>query len=308
MWVAYRCLNGKADSLRKPLTLFGRNAGYCAAPMYDAFKAQEMALTAKGYTDVKSIWVPRNCPTGIGGQSCEADGTNCSLHNYGVADDIDPFGHGNPHFYVGWGKMPKDWNRPWNFSDIKLTRAQVEAVEAIRNVQGEQMFRWLGWINGDTMHFEGQVPPSRCEVDWFTVAGYSIDPPLEEEDDMFGLDIGRGDDPVVTDQRVGRLQAFLVRRGYNLGTSGPNGDGVDGRAGPTTRSALNAWKLANGITAKTSGGEGKIGIYEWAAMQGGGGDVDSVARSEAGIALTQASHARATAEGAHTRLDRLHKV
>ena len=173
MWSAYRCLDQRAASLRKPITLFGRNAGFCAAPMFDAFIAAEMALKAAGYSDVKSIWIPRNCPTGISGKKCAADGTNCSLHNYGVAFDIDPFGYGNPHFYVAYGQKPAGWSRGWDFRDIKLTRAQVEAVEAIKNTNGEQMFRWLGWLNGDTMHFEGQVPPSRCLVDWNTVLGFN---------------------------------------------------------------------------------------------------------------------------------------
>lgn len=161
-WRDYRCLNQRPSSMRTDLTMFGRNAGYTAQPAYEAMKAAEATLRATGYSNVKSVWVPRNCPTGIAGKTCQANGTSCSLHNYGVAFDIDPFGYGNPHFQ-------RRFNDRWNFSDCKITRTQVEAVEGIRNIQGEQMFRWLGWAIGDTMHFELQVPPSRTKVDYSTV-------------------------------------------------------------------------------------------------------------------------------------------
>jgi hypothetical protein len=175
-WAGYRCLNFLSSNLRIDISLFERNAGYCAEPMYDGFMALEMALKTTGYEEVRSVWVPRNCPTGIAGADCEKDGDGCTLHNYGVAVDIDPFGYGNPHFL-------KPFNDDWDFSDCKITRAQVLAVESIKNTQGEQFFRWLGWAIGDTMHFEGQVRPTRCEVDWETVAGYQGDDmPLNAED------------------------------------------------------------------------------------------------------------------------------
>jgi hypothetical protein len=159
-WSGYRCLPG--TSLEKPITLFGKNAGTCAVGAYNGFKAWEQALVVTGYTGVKSVWIPRNCPTGIGGKTCQTDGTNCSLHNYGIAVDLDPFGYGNDHFYKKFGDG-------WDFDDCRLTRPQVEAVERIKNTAGEQFFRWLGWAIGDTMHFELQVPPSRVEVNWSTV-------------------------------------------------------------------------------------------------------------------------------------------
>lgn len=161
MWAAYRCLNEK-PTLRTPIALYGLSAGYCATPYYEAFRAFEMALRSEGYGDVKSVWIPRSCPGGIAGRVCQADGTSCSIHNYGVAVDIDPFGHGNPHFERPYGNG-------WNFQNCKLTALQVGAVEAIKNTFGEPMFRWLGWPIGDTMHFEGQVSPDRVRVDWSTV-------------------------------------------------------------------------------------------------------------------------------------------
>lgn len=163
-WSGYRCLNYQPASDRTDIRMFGRNAGYCATPFHDALKAAEKTLIANGYGNVSSVWVPRNCPTGISGRTCQSDGDNCSLHNYGIAVDIDPFGYGNPHFKRAYGDR-------WDFSDCKITESQVRAVEAIRNTSGEQMFRWLGWAIGDTMHFEAQVPPSRTTVDWDTVPG-----------------------------------------------------------------------------------------------------------------------------------------
>jgi len=144
--------------------MFGLKAGYCASPAYEGFTAQEQALVHSGYVNVRSIWVPRNCPTGIGGATCQSNGTGCSLHNYGIASDIDPFGYGNPHFQAAYGKG-------WDFSDCKITEKQVLAVEAIKNTNGDKLFRWLGWAIGDTMHFEYQVPPTRTKVDWTTVLG-----------------------------------------------------------------------------------------------------------------------------------------
>ena len=164
-WSNYRCLNER-PTLRRPIQMMGRNVGYCAVPAYDAMKAAEFALVNTGYQGTRSLWIPRNCPTGIGGKTCQSDGDNCSLHNYGIAFDIDPFGYGNPHFFKKYGDG-------WNFYDCKLTREQVEAVEGIKNEDGDTMFRWLGWVIGDTMHFELQVPPKdgKTRVDWRTIPG-----------------------------------------------------------------------------------------------------------------------------------------
>lgn len=168
-WADYRCLNTQ-PSKQATIAVLGRNAGYCADAAHEAFTALDRTLEAHGYGPAETAWIPRNCPAGIGGRTCQPDGTNCSVHNYGLGIDVDPYGLGNPYFRdrtTGKG-IPFSAGR-WTFADIKLTRAQVEAVEAIRNTHGEQMFRWLGWAIGDTMHFEMQVPPSRTAIDWDTV-------------------------------------------------------------------------------------------------------------------------------------------
>lgn len=161
-WADYRCIKSTSSQV-VAISLFGRNAGYCPKPMVGPFQALERALVATDYTDVRSVWIPRECPAGIGGATCQPDGSGCTLHNYKIAVDIDPFAQGNPHF-------EKPYGSGWDFDDCKITRRQVDAVEAIRNVHGEQVFRWLGWLIGDTMHFEPQVKPSRTEIDWDTVA------------------------------------------------------------------------------------------------------------------------------------------
>lgn len=230
-WRSYRC--DHPDD--RPITLFGRSAGEAAGPMYDAFKAQESALVATGYRNVNSIWIPRRCPTGIGGKTCQSDGTSCSLHNYKVAVDIDPFGHGNPHFKRPFGDG-------WNFNNCKITRAQVEAVEGIRNTTGDRLFRWLGWLIGDTMHVEGQRPPSQCEVDWSTVPGGGIG-----GDAMFAV---RGDQGPIVEY----WQRRLVRLGEDLTFPGGPPHGIDGSYGG---------KTATGTANQVPGVDGDtLGPYE----------------------------------------------
>lgn len=215
-WSAYRCTD---DALSTRIELFGRNAGSAADPAVDAFKAFEQALTNTGYTNVRSVWIPRPCPLGIGGKTCYPSGAGCSLHNYEIAVDLDPWGYGNPHFYAAYGDG-------WNFDDIKLTREQVEAVEGIRNVDGERMFRWLGWLIGDTMHFELQVRPTRVEVDWSTVPTTTKDVtamlPLKQGDGGEGREDRRSD--------VAWFQAMLNKLGAGLRS--------DGIYGPKTSEAV----------------------------------------------------------------------
>lgn len=212
--------------------MFGRDAGHCALNAYDGFKALEKTLIATGYTNVQSVWVPRSCPTGISGQTCLSTGTNCSLHNYGIAVDIDPFGYGNPHFQRKYGDR-------WDFSDCKFTKAQVDAVEAIKNVHGEQFFRWLGWAIGDTMHFELQVHPTRTAVNWDTVPG-GIGA------QMFCTKGDKG--PVVAYWQI----VLKYHLGQNLGAWGDGsfgtaaGDGVDGSYGDDMATAVKAVARSDG--------------------------------------------------------------
>lgn len=89
---------------------------------------------------------------------------------------------------------------------------------------------------------------------------------------LYGIDIGKTGDPSVGPKpEYGVLQAFLVRQGFDIGAWGTHKDGVDRKPGEDTRRGLHDWKVANGITAATSAGEGKIGDYEMAAIYAAGG-------------------------------------
>ncbi len=103
----------------------------------DAWTAFETTLSGLAYPKPRSAWVDRECPTGIGGKDCQPSGVDCSLHNYGLAIDIDPFELGNNHFGTRF-------DDGWNFADTRVTRPQVEAIEGIRTLTGTPVFRWLG--------------------------------------------------------------------------------------------------------------------------------------------------------------------
>lgn len=90
--------------------------------------------------------------------------------------------------------------------------------------------------------------------------------PEGEDMSLLGFDIGVMGAPAVKGLKSETLQAMLVERGYDLGTWGPNEDGIDGSAGDDTRTALHEWKIAAGITPATSAGQGKIGAYEYTQL------------------------------------------
>lgn len=50
-------------------------------------------------------------------------------------------------------------------------------------------------------------------------------------------------------EQIKDVQRFLKSKGYDLGTYGPNADGVDGDYGSKTKAALKDWKSKNGMTA-----------------------------------------------------------
>jgi peptidoglycan hydrolase-like protein with peptidoglycan-binding domain len=60
---------------------------------------------------------------------------------------------------------------------------------------------------------------------------------------------------------VAAIQKELKRLGYDLGTSGPNGDGIDGQFGPATTRAVRAFQEAQGI-----GVDGTIGTDTWGKL------------------------------------------
>lgn len=68
------------------------------------------------------------------------------------------------------------------------------------------------------------------------------------------------------DPKIIELQKMLKSKGYDLGTFGPNKDGVDGLMGPKTQNALDAFKAGQSPTAvkpdvssdKTSSSDGEV--------------------------------------------------
>lgn len=224
----------------------------------DGYRAMEMALNATGY-QAKSVWAYNfRKITGTSKPCTCAELGGCSGHGIFGAVDIDP--RQNPYLRT----------RTFRWSDTKFTPAQIAAVEAIRNTRGEQWWFWGARWNTikDYMHFEPNIDPRSTAVDWSTVPGTPV---IGEEEMLYGLDIGKTGDDSLPDQPAHRvLQAFLVRQGQNLGTWGPNRDGVDGRPGDDTRRGLHNWKISVGVTAALSAGEGKVGDYEMAAIYASG--------------------------------------
>ena len=197
-WKEYLCISDHPE--RRDVTILGRNAGWCPPEMLEPFEALSQALTKTGYQSAFSVWVPRNCPIGIGGRTCRDDGTDCSLHNYGVAVDIDPPNPSNKEIRDGSANPIFGEKGHWSFGDIKLTDRQVDTVRAIRTKGGDQLFGWLGDSSiNDTMHFEVRVPPAATRVDWRTVPGRRKSIPVNP---------GVGD---------GKAATYVVQRNDELG-------------------------------------------------------------------------------------------
>lgn len=254
-WKKYRCIRDHPD--RRRVKILGVNAGSCPPEMTEPFEALSQALANAGYRDASRVEIPRPCTRGIiQTKPCGSDGSNCSLHNYGIAVDIDP--QVNPKFRDEVPGKP----RPWKFSDIKLTQDQVNTVLAIRNTAGTRIFRWLGdsKIN-DTMHFEIRVPPSETKVDWTTVLE-GVPP------------VARGMLGVVTPVVVGGLPPFpgLLK----VRSKGPDvcrvqarlrelGHAIDSRPncpfGPQTKAAVKAFQRSRGLND-----DGKVGKLTWLAL------------------------------------------
>lgn len=144
-WSEWRC----NQSAMQPLSLFGRHVGTVPPATIDAYLALETVLLATGYGNPDSVWT-YNCRK-IGGSN------TWSLHAYGLAVDIDPalnpYSNGDP--FAG-----------------KFTPTQVEAVEAIRNTTGGQVWSWGGrWSKPDRMHWQINVPQTGLDIDPTTVEG-----------------------------------------------------------------------------------------------------------------------------------------
>jgi subtilisin family serine protease len=158
-WRAYECAEHRMVDLR----LFGKWDTPVNPATVDAWRALERALAAAGY-DVHRAWV-YNCRE-IGGKQTR------SLHAYGLAIDID---HKHPRcnpnratpdgrkvrFSSAATKEARCRAVQEGKADTSFTSDQVAAVEAIRTIDGHQVFAWGGrWrTTKDTMHFQINVTP-----------------------------------------------------------------------------------------------------------------------------------------------------
>jgi hypothetical protein len=158
-WREYRCATNRMVQLR----VFGKWNTPVNPLTVDAWRALESTLTAAGY-DVHRAWV-YVCRS-IAGQKA------ASLHAYGLAIDIDHAGPrcnvNNPtpdrrevRFSTAATKLERCRDVQRGIADTAFTPEQVAAVEAIRTVDGHQVFAWGGrWpTTKDTMHFQINVTP-----------------------------------------------------------------------------------------------------------------------------------------------------
>ena len=158
-WRGYEC----AEKRMVPLRLFGKWTTPVNPATVDAWRALEHALVTAGYP-VHRAWV-YICRKITGKQTP-------SLHAYGLAIDID---HKDPtcnvhrgtpdgrrvRFSAAASKENRCRDVRDDKADTSFTPNQVAAVEAIRTVDGHQVFAWGGrWqMSKDTMHFQINVTP-----------------------------------------------------------------------------------------------------------------------------------------------------
>ena len=186
------------------LTFLGRYPIRVRPELADATAAVEEALIASGYEnpcDYVGSWMYRAI-TGTGGLA--------SAHAYAVAIDIDyggdtdgdgdPTIDRNPHIHRPIVPGDPGFGVEW-----QILEHQVEKIEAIRNVDGDQIWRWLGWAIGDTMHIDVLVGPAACTVDWSTVYTGQEDDMISWYDWVQGYVEGLAEDPAKTEQEFHRL-------------------------------------------------------------------------------------------------------
>ena len=134
-----------------------------------AFTALAQALAGTDYK-ARKTWV-YNCRDIQ--QTTPGAASQRSLHAYGLAVDIDP--RTNPHRRKVHGpiQFSSQTTQDGREADVRagragtaFTQAQVEAVEAIRTVDGLPVFGWGGrWRSShDAMHFEIRLTPAELAV------------------------------------------------------------------------------------------------------------------------------------------------
>jgi len=159
LWADKRCDYGTWTNM------FGRTPIYAQETTW--IRALEQAHYGAGYIPTPGGFIgsKRNCPRGIGGKPCQSSGSDCSLHNYGLAWDVEY--NYNPHF-----KRRLTEQALWELYDEGKTKYNPDIVAIIllvKTTKGNQAFHWLGYSIGDTMHWQWNTGPDDREIDWTTV-------------------------------------------------------------------------------------------------------------------------------------------
>ena len=230
-WEMYRCSPG----VLRAEGFFGRHPVREQLVAHDAVTTLELGHYNTGYVPNPDglIGSIRRCPKGIAGAVCQPSGSGCSIHNYVAAYDIEY----NYNRYIRASITPEDFDEWWFPAVCKYTLAQVRTIEGIKNIFGEQIWRWFGWSIGDFMHWQINVPPERCEVDWNTVPGMGVEGDMNARKILDRLGVAG----LTT---LGRRGAFLGAANWYFGESQPADD-------ENLVEVLLAWSLLNGGTSST---------------------------------------------------------
>ena len=241
-WTAYRCNTTGLVSME----LFGRKPIKVQAELQDAMHAFAQALTNTGYEDPTDYVGSYMCRT-IGGE-----GKVWSEHAYGVAidwdyggdtdGDGDPEIDKNPHIHRKIVHGDPGFGVEWQFTEV-----DIAAIEGIKNTYGEQMWGWLGWKIGDTMHFATKVRPERTTVDWSTVGNGEDDMAVSIDTFLAYLrktDIEKmGKDKIITEAEVTYFTTFPMWSNDEPSTLQPEINRTD------WVNLYNAWQVRSPIWA-----------------------------------------------------------
>lgn len=147
---------GKTDTLVS-LRMLGRYPVKVQDFWVPAVEAMEQELIDTGYEN-PCDWIGSYMNRLIAGtnkRSWHAYGGPVDLDYGGDVDgDGDPTIDKNPYVRRRIVRGDPGFGVEW-----QLLEHQVDAIEAIRTVNGKRVWRWLGWPIGDTMHFEPDCSP-----------------------------------------------------------------------------------------------------------------------------------------------------
>lgn len=229
--------------------LLGRYPIKLQPELDDAFNAFHNVLIAVGYEnpcDYVGSYHYRAI-TGTDGLASTHAYATAIDHDYGgdTDGDGDPTVDNNPHIHRIIRPGDPGFGVVW-----QILEWQVEKLEAIENTHGEQMWKWLGWPIGDTMHWQIDVAKDRVEVDWSTV--YTGEE--EGEDEMYnewveGWVIGLAEDKTKTRQEFTRLNTVPAADGGYILEPANNPPTVDYWVDMLDHPADPSWR---GFFARTS--------------------------------------------------------